>query len=513
MDKLSNLDENPEMGYHPSPSNTLAFSPMSRDSFAYCQNWTSSESETVDDSSYASEPSPSRWRAKQDVLSKLGMKLRKHSIDDELGGSDLLDSAELELMKERFAKLLLGEDMSGSGKGVCTAVTISNAITNLYATIFGQSLRLEPLKPEKKAMWKREMKVLLSVCDYIQEFAPTAQYLEDGTIVEMMKSRPRSDIYINLPALQKLDTMLIEILDTFQDTEFWYAENIPGNSSRLRGGSCRKIVPRKDEKWWLPVPCVLPGGLSDMSKKHLIEKRDCANQIHKAAMAINSNVLAEIDIPENYIDDLPKLKFYCQVIEDSIKCDPIKQMSWNLSSNFISLLWKPIIAAESCRKRDDIVSIKSGRSSLGDSIYHYMYSADKFSPEQLLDCLKISSDREALELADRVESSMYTWRRKACLSHSKSSWSKIKDLIEETESKDKNYTLAERAESLLLCLKQRYPELSQTSLDTCKIQYNRDVGKAVLESYSRVLEGLAFNIVAWIEDVLYVDRSMRNREV
>lgn len=40
--------------------------------------------------------------------------------------------AELETMKERFAKLLLGEDMSGSGKGVCTAVTISNAITNLY---------------------------------------------------------------------------------------------------------------------------------------------------------------------------------------------------------------------------------------------------------------------------------------------------------------------------------------------------------------------------------------------
>lgn len=35
-------------------------------------------------------------------------------------------------MKERFSKLLLGEDMSGSGKGVCTAVTISNAITNLY---------------------------------------------------------------------------------------------------------------------------------------------------------------------------------------------------------------------------------------------------------------------------------------------------------------------------------------------------------------------------------------------
>ncbi|XP_020219194.1 rop guanine nucleotide exchange factor 3 isoform X2 [Cajanus cajan] len=461
MDKSSNFDENSDVGgYHPSPSNTPAFSTMSGDSFACCQTWTSSESETIDESSYASEPSPSRWRAKQDVLSKLGMKLRKHSMDDKLDACE--DSAELEMMKERFAKLLLGEDMSGSGKGVCTAVTISNAITNLYATVFGQSLKLEPLKPEKKAMWKREMKVLLSVCDYIQEFAPTAQYLEDGTIVEMMKSRPRSDIYINLPALQKLDTMLIEILDTFQDTEFWYAENIPGNSSRLRGGtSFRKVVPRKDEKWWLPVPCVLPGGLSDKSRKHLIEKRDCANQIHKAAMAINSNVLAELDIPETYIDNLPK----------------------------------------------------SGRSSLGDSIYHYMYNADKFSPEQLLDCLKISSEHEALELADRVESSMYTWRRKACLSHSKSSWSKVKDLMDDTDYKDKNYTLAERAESLLFCLKQRYPELSQTSLDTCKIQYNRDIGKAVLESYSRVLEGLAFNIVAWIEDVLYVDKTMRNRDV
>lgn len=34
-------------------------------------------------------------------------------------------------MKERFAKLLLGEDMSGGAKGACTALAISNAITNL----------------------------------------------------------------------------------------------------------------------------------------------------------------------------------------------------------------------------------------------------------------------------------------------------------------------------------------------------------------------------------------------
>jgi len=38
---------------------------------------------------------------------------------------------DVEMMKEKFAKLLLGEDMSGGGKGVCTALAISNAITNL----------------------------------------------------------------------------------------------------------------------------------------------------------------------------------------------------------------------------------------------------------------------------------------------------------------------------------------------------------------------------------------------
>ena len=47
--------------------------------------------------------------------------------------------SDLELMKERFSKLLLGEDMSGHGKGVSSALTLSNVITNL-AGFFFQSL-------------------------------------------------------------------------------------------------------------------------------------------------------------------------------------------------------------------------------------------------------------------------------------------------------------------------------------------------------------------------------------
>ncbi|KAL4015031.1 rop guanine nucleotide exchange factor 3 isoform X2 [Cucumis melo var. makuwa] len=468
MDKFSISDENFHLGFRPSSSSmdlndhstisdTSGQSPASGYSFSYCR--TSSDASafsdpTTDDSSFFTEPSPA-------ILGRQCTRKYKHAAGDKADDHDAMDS-EMEMMKERFAKLLLGEDMSGSGKGVCTAVTISNAITNLYATVFGQNLKLEPLPPEKKAMWKREMSCLLSVCDYIVEFFTLSQTLEDGTSLEVLNSRQRSDICLNLPALQKLDMMLLDILDSFQDTEFWYAEkgSVSSNSNRSRSGSFRRLSLQKEEKWWLPVPCIPSCGLSENARKHLRNKRECANQIHKAAMAINSTILAEMDIPESFIDTLPK----------------------------------------------------SGKASIGDTIYRYMYSADKFSPEHLLDCLNIGSEHDALELADRIEASMYTWRRKACLSHSKSSWELVKDLMAETEKSDKNTILAERAETLLLSLKQRFPELSQTTLDTSKIQYNRDVGQAVLESYSRVLEGLAFNIVAWIEDVLFSDRSIRNQD-
>lgn len=40
----------------------------------------------------------------------------------------------------------------------------------------------------------------------------------------------------------------------------------------------------------------------------------------------------------------------------------------------------------------------------------------------------------------------------------------------------------------------------------------QDVGKSILESYSRVLESLAFNIVARIDDLLYVDDLTRQSD-
>ncbi|KAJ0979578.1 hypothetical protein J5N97_015052 [Dioscorea zingiberensis] len=364
---------------------------------------------------------------------------------------------EVEMMKERFAKLLLGEDMSGCGKGVCTALAISNAITNLCATIFGQLWRLEPLPAEKKSMWRREMQWLLSVSDHIVEFVPSWQTFPDGSKLEVMTCRPRSDLYINLPALRKLDNMLLEILDSFSDTEFWYAEQGILSADHDGSRSFRRTLNLQEEKWWLPVPCVPPGGLHETTRKQLEHKRECTNQILKAAIAINGNALAEMDVPQSYLDSLPK----------------------------------------------------NGRASLGDVIYRYI-SSDSFSPECLLDCLDFASEHQALEIANRVEASIYTWRQKPAAkptnntnrNNTRSSWGIVKEMMVDPEKRE---LLADRAETLLLCLKQRFPGLTQTTLDMSKIQFNKDVGKSILESYSRVLESLAFNVFSRIDDLLYAD--------
>lgn len=91
----------------------------------------------------------------------------------------------MEQMKERFAKLLLGEDMSSGGKGVSSALALSNAITNLAASAFSEQNRLEPMAAETKARWRKEIDWLLSVTDHIVEFVASRQKSNDGSSMEV----------------------------------------------------------------------------------------------------------------------------------------------------------------------------------------------------------------------------------------------------------------------------------------------------------------------------------------
>ncbi|XP_078446433.1 RHO guanyl-nucleotide exchange factor 14 [Wolffia australiana] len=205
-----------------------------------------------------------------------------------------MDLADLDTMKEKFARLLLGEDASGGRRGLPTGLALSNAITNLAVTTFGELWKLEPLPAAKKGRWRREMDWLLSPTNYMVELVPATQTAGNGRTLEIMKPRARADVHTTLPALQKLDAILIEVLDSMVETEFWYVE----------GGSRAQVKPGK--RWWLPSPRVPDPGLSQSQRSKLGFQGKCVFQVMKAAKSINDQILHQIPLPAPLRASLPK---------------------------------------------------------------------------------------------------------------------------------------------------------------------------------------------------------------
>ncbi|KAL0312320.1 UNVERIFIED_CONTAM: Rop guanine nucleotide exchange factor 14 [Sesamum radiatum] len=311
----------------------------------------------------------------------------KEKLDD---GSRLSD---VEAMKEKFAKLLLGEDITGGTKGVSTALALSNAITNLAASVFGELWKLEPLPEERKVKWQREMDWLLSPTNHMVELVPAKQNGTNGRTLEIMTPKARADVHMNLPALRKLDSMLIETLDSMVDTEFWYAEV----GSRAEG---RSRSAGQSKRWWLPSPRVPPVGLSDIERKRLLHQGKLIYQVFKAAKSINENVLVEMPIPVPIKDALPKVNEVSLIL--TIRGPGNAHLQTNLSTVFFTLqkhhsdLFVEIVELIPC------LLLQSGKASLGEELYKIL-TAESMSAEEMITCLNLKSEHSALEAINRVE--------------------------------------------------------------------------------------------------------------
>lgn len=79
--------------------------------------------------------------------------------------------------------------------------------------------------------------------------------------------------------------------------------------------------------------------------------------------------------------------------------------------------------------------------------------------------MDLSSDHKILDLKNKMEASMVIWKRKMNQKDGKSGWGSAVSL-------EKRELFEERAETILLLLKQRFPGIPQSSLDISKIQYN-----------------------------------------
>lgn len=108
--------------------------------------------------------------------------------------------------------------------------------------------------------------------------------------------------------------------------------------------------------------------------------------------------------------------------------------------------------------------LQNGKSCLGESIYKNI-TDDVFEPQQFLSTLDVSSENKVVDLKNRIEASVVIWKRKK----NNSKDGKV--------SVEKREVFEERAQTILLLLKQQFPGLPQSSLDTTKIQYNKVILK------------------------------------
>ncbi|KAJ4811461.1 rop guanine nucleotide exchange factor-like protein [Rhynchospora pubera] len=356
-----------------------------------------------------------------------------------------MSPSDIEAMKERFAKLLLGEDVTGGARGFTTALALSHAITNLSATVFGEMWKLEPLCEEKKLKWRMEMDWLLSPTNYMVELVPAKQSGANGRILEIMTPKARSDIHVNLPALQKLDSMLIEVLDSMIGTEFWYEEC---------GSKAGQDGQRQSKRWWLPSPRVPETGLSEFERKKIIFQAKVVHQVLKAAKSINEQVLLQMPLPPSVADALPK----------------------------------------------------SGKTSLGEGMYQVI-TAEMVSVEDIFLSFNFKNEHSVLDTVNRLESAVLAWKQKILEETNKRSpkryqWYFGKDSPSEAE---KCSLYVERVDALLHLIKARFPNLPHTFMDVIRVQYNTDVAHAIVEAYSRVIVGVAFSILSRIAELLMED--------
>ncbi|KAE8654646.1 Rop guanine nucleotide exchange factor 12 [Hibiscus syriacus] len=311
--------------------------------------------------------------------------------------------SDMDMMKEKFAKLLLGEDMSGGGKGVSSALALSNAVTNLAASVFGEQVKLGPMAPVKESkVAKRNGLASIGHRSHrrIRSFtAENEQRNKHGGYGHQTKERSSHQ------HTRPTQTRHHAYRYFGREQEFWYVSK--NDDQDNENG-------HRDDKWW-----------------------------HPTVKGLRNPV--RMEIPESYIDSLPR----------------------------------------------------NGRSSLGDSIYKCI-TVDQCDPLQFLATMDLSTEHKVSDLKNRIEASIIIWKRKLHHKDGRSSWASSVSL-------EKRELFEVRVENILILLKQRFRGLPQSSLDISKIQYNRDVGHAIQESYSRILESLAFNVMSRIQDVLHAD--------
>lgn len=98
-------------------------------------------------------------------------------------------------------------------------------------------------------------------------------------------------------------------MDSFSGTEFWYVDReiLWGDVNDDGHVPVRMPSQCQEDKWWFHIPKVPTNGLSSGARKQLQHHREYTNQILKATMEINDQILSEMEIRRNHLEYIPNV--------------------------------------------------------------------------------------------------------------------------------------------------------------------------------------------------------------
>lgn len=162
------------------------------------------------------------------------------------------------------------------------------AVTTLNANTFGDLKKLEPLAPNLEHKWSTELEVLLSMLKEIKVVQP-------GKGLAL-----RDDIAKHLPALEKCDRSVRLTMRSFAAL-YGHVHYVDRETAAAltHGG-------RGQRRWWVKVPVVEDGGLTEDVLKVVQEAEMEMRSVFKICHEINVEIVKEIPIPRSFVDSLPR---------------------------------------------------------------------------------------------------------------------------------------------------------------------------------------------------------------
>mmetsp|Transcript_29343 Transcript_29343/g.69042 ORF Transcript_29343/g.69042 Transcript_29343/m.69042 type:complete len:299 (+) Transcript_29343:281-1177(+) len=212
------------------------------------------------------------------------------------------------------------------------------------------------------------------------------------------------------------------------------------------------VKPQQDEamerggKWWIEVPRLVNGTLSESEAERLNQALKCCRYAADHVTMINEEMLDAMAAPSKFLETLPER-----------------------TADIVGRELEAFLCG----------STGQGGPGQGQSV----------DVDALLEHQSVTTPEHALALLDKLQ------RLQLRLIHRLES-------NPSARSAPADAGRLAQLHDILPQIKQRFPGLRQTTVETARISENLDVGMAALEAYSRVLESRAASVHSRVSDVL-----------